>query len=181
MSLKIYRVNAEYCNYLRAYDARVPLNDSNKKRRPFIGIVLSIRNFNYFAPLSSPKPKFLKMKNQIDMLKIENGRLGVINFNNMIPVLDSALEPVDLKVYQTDTDEDKRYKFLLRDQRDWCTLNNSKIIKRAERLYQVIISRKANKELSKRCCDFAVLEDNIAMYEACMGSGERNRHGASCV
>ena len=176
MSLKIYRVNTEYCNYLRAYDARVPLNDLDKKRRPFIGIVLSINGFNYFAPLSSPKPKFLKMKNRIDMLKIENGQLGVINFNNMIPVLDSALEPVDLKVYQTDTDEDKRYKFLLRDQKDWCTLNNSKIIKRAERLYQVITSHKANKELSKRCCDFAVLENNIAMYETRVRSSKGNRH-----
>ena len=110
------------------------------------------------------------------MLKIENGQLGVINFNNMIPVLDSALEPVDLKVYQTDTEEDKRYKFLLRDQKDWCTLNNSKIIKRAERLYQVIISHKANKELSKRCCDFSILENNIAMYETRVRSGKGNRH-----
>ena len=161
MSLKVYRVNAEYCNYLRAYDTRVPLNDLDKKRRPFIGIVLSIGSFNYFAPLSSPKQKFLKMKSQIDMLKIENGRLGVINFNNMIPVLDFALEPVDLKVRTEDTAEDKRYKFLLREQRDWCNMNSLKIIKRALRLYQVITSHKANKELSKRCCDFSVLEKNL--------------------
>ena len=40
----------------------------------------------YFVPLSSPKEKHLKMKNTLDFLKLDNGKLGAINFNNMIPV-----------------------------------------------------------------------------------------------
>lgn len=38
----------------------------------------------YFAPLSSPKPKHLKLKSKLDFLKIDNGKLGAIN--NMLPV-----------------------------------------------------------------------------------------------
>ena len=44
----------------------------------------------YFAPLSSPKQKHLKMKNDIDFYKLSNGKLGAINFNNMIPVPDGS-------------------------------------------------------------------------------------------
>lgn len=51
------------------------------------GILFKIDTFEYFAPLSSPKLKHIKMKNTLDFLKIKNGELGAINFNNMIPVM----------------------------------------------------------------------------------------------
>ena len=40
----------------------------------------------YFAPLSSPKEKHSRLKNTLDLLKIDGGKFGVINFNNMIRV-----------------------------------------------------------------------------------------------
>lgn len=36
-----------------------------------------------FAPLSSPKPKYQKLKSKLDFLKIDNCKLGAINFNNI--------------------------------------------------------------------------------------------------
>lgn len=36
------------------------------------------------------------MKNGKDFRKINNGLYGAINFNNMIPVLDSALIEIDI-------------------------------------------------------------------------------------
>lgn len=50
------------------------------------GILFTVNGFHYYAPLTSPKPKHLQMKNQIDFLKINQGQWGAINFNNMIPV-----------------------------------------------------------------------------------------------
>ncbi len=50
----------------------------------------------YYAPLTSPKPKHLKMKNGKDFRKINGGQYGAINFNNMIPVPDSALLLIDI-------------------------------------------------------------------------------------
>ena len=82
MSFSFYCVEPSYCDYLREYDPKVPYTMDKKSTRPFIGIVLNINGFDYFAPLTSPKPKHLKMKNQIDFLKINNGIWGAINFNN---------------------------------------------------------------------------------------------------
>ena len=85
-NLQIIRVNTNYCDYLRKFDSRVAYNMNEKEIRPFVGILFKIEDCEYFAPLSSPKSKHKKMKNTIDFLKIKNGELGAVNFNNMIPV-----------------------------------------------------------------------------------------------
>lgn len=38
----------------------------------------------YFAPLSSLKAKHLKLKSKLDFLKIDNGKLAAISFNNCL-------------------------------------------------------------------------------------------------
>ena len=81
--LKIYYLDENYINYLRKFDSRVAYN--KKMTRPYIGVVYTLNGLNYFAPLSSPKPKHLKMSDKaIDIFKIRNGELGIININNMI-------------------------------------------------------------------------------------------------
>ena len=87
INLKIVRVNSNYCDYLRKYE---------KELRPFIGILFKIEMCEYFAPLSSPKPKHKNMKNTLDFFKIKNGELGAVNFNNMIPVNKNNYSLVDL-------------------------------------------------------------------------------------
>ena len=74
INLKIVRVNSDYCDYLRKFDNKVAYNKNEKELRPFIGILFQIDACKYFAPLSSPKEKHLRMKNTIDFLKIKNGR-----------------------------------------------------------------------------------------------------------
>ncbi|WP_455631108.1 type III toxin-antitoxin system ToxN/AbiQ family toxin [Megamonas sp.] len=51
------------------------------------------------------------MKENIDIYKIKNGELGVINFNNMIPVNDRLFTMVDLsKIKQVS------YRYLMLEQ-----------------------------------------------------------------
>ena len=95
-NLQIIRVNTNYCDYLRKFDSRVAYNMNEKEIRPFIGILFKIEDCEYFAPLSSPKSKHKKMKNTIDFLKIKNGELGAVNFNNMIPVKSDYYSIIDL-------------------------------------------------------------------------------------
>ena len=57
-------------------------------------------------PLTSPKPKHLHMKNQIDFLKIKGGEWGAVNFNNMIPVHPGSLKKVEMKILETDSKQD---------------------------------------------------------------------------
>lgn len=69
--LKLYFIDTNYINYLRKYDKRVAYN--KVPSRPYVGVVYMYNNFNYFAPLSSPKPKHIQLKdNALDIFKIKN-------------------------------------------------------------------------------------------------------------
>ena len=71
--LKIVKVNTNYCDYWRRFDNKVSYNKHEKELRPFIGILFSIENYEYFAPLSSPKEKHKHMRNSLDFFKIKDG------------------------------------------------------------------------------------------------------------
>jgi len=49
-------------------------------------VVYTFNGKNYFAPLHSPKEKHKKISHKaLDIFKIKDGELGVVNINNMIP------------------------------------------------------------------------------------------------
>lgn len=157
MRLDLYTVDSQYFNYLRKFEPRVPYV---KEDRPFIGIVLKIHHKNYFAPLGSPKEKHKTMSNQKDLIKIRNGELGVINFNNMIPIPISRCKKIDIN-----NTENEKYKILLNNQVAWCNIHMDEIIDTAEKLYYLICySNKANIMLRNRCCDFRLLERKCIEY-----------------
>ena len=84
--MKLYYVDEDYINELRNVDERVLLN---KSTRPYLGVVLSINDLNYFVPLSSLKKKKLNNQLSIKLFEVNNiqNRLGYLLFLNMIPVL----------------------------------------------------------------------------------------------
>lgn len=90
--LKLVIIDSKYCDYLRIYDSKVPFNYDKKRKRPFIGVLFTVNECLYFAPLTSPKPKHLSMKNTLDFYRLDSGKLGAINFNNMIPVTKITLK-----------------------------------------------------------------------------------------
>ena len=82
--LKLHEINPKYIKYLVQYQKHIFISDGDKVSRKYIGIVLQINGMNYFAPLSSFKPKHKKMKESVDFIK--NRDYAVINMNNMVPV-----------------------------------------------------------------------------------------------
>lgn len=164
MNFSFYIVDANYCDFLRQKDKCVPYNKDNKETRPFVGIVFMVNGYNYYAPLTSPKAKHLKMKNQLDFLKIENGEWGAINFNNMIPVPQECLTKVQIKITDSDTNEVIAYKNLLSNQLSWCNSNKEKILKKAKKLYSIITNNQAKEQLTKRCCNFLLDEEQCDIY-----------------
>lgn len=157
-------VDAEYCDYLREKDPCVPYTMDSKSNRPFVGILLKIGKNDYYAPLSSPKSKHLTMKSQIDLIKIENGKYGVINLNNMIPIHKNFVCSVNMNIVNTDTLETVRYKTLLANQLTWCNANKNIIFNRAQKLYDVIINNFGWDTLVKRCCKFGQDEELLISY-----------------
>ena len=92
--LKLYEINPKYIKYLAQYQEHIFISDGNKASRKYIGIVLQINGMNYFAPLSSFKPKHKKMKESVDFIKIRD--YAVININNMVPVPEGEYHLVDV-------------------------------------------------------------------------------------
>jgi len=157
--LSLYRVSSDYGEYLLNFDKKVPYISDEKSNRPFVGIVLKVNGFDYFAPFTSPKSKHCNVSNKkLDFLKIDGGKLGGINFNNMLPVPEMCLEKINFR------NEDVKYQNLLINQLSWCNSNSDKIIKRAERLYKIVQTSEVNPSLLNRCCDFKLLEKKCREY-----------------
>lgn len=162
-NLRLVRVDTEYCDYLRQFDNRVSYNKKEKQLRPFIGILFTIENIEYFAPLSSPKPKHLKMKNTIDFFKIKNGELGAINFNNMIPVNEGNYKLIDLNK-NTLTQSERKYQQLLKDQLTWLNENYIQVKNKSFRLYDLYNKNRLSGNIKSRCCNFKLLEEKCKKY-----------------
>ena len=107
--MDFYYVSDEYINYLKQIDSKVPNNYQGT--RPYVGVVVDISGTKYYAPLTSPKPKHQKMKNDKDFRRLDGGKLGAINFNNMIPVPDSEITLINIA-----QEPDEKYRRLLQNQ-----------------------------------------------------------------
>lgn len=162
-SLILVKLDMEYCNYLRLFDNKIPDNYNEKELRPFVGVLFEVNHLKYFAPLSSPKPKHLKLKTKLDFLKIDNGKLGAINFNNMLPVTEKNIVKLDLDK-KCLTKREEKYTKLLREQIFWLNRNNEKIFGRAKKLYDKYINGTLNSSIAKRCCNFLLLEEKCKEY-----------------
>ena len=163
-NFKIVKVDSKYCDYLRNFDNKVSYNAGKKELRPFIGVLFMVGNCEYFAPLSSPKSKHKTLKNTIDLLKINNGIYGVINFNNMIPVIKNSYIECDLNK-KTDNKDEKQRIMLLRNQLRWLTANKKEVIKKSKLLYNLYKNNKLPKNVKDRCCNFILLEEKSKMYK----------------
>ena len=168
--LRIVKVDSLYCDYLRKYDKRVSYNTGTKDLRPFIGVLFMIDKCEYFAPLSSPKSKHKSLKNTLDLIKINNGELGVVNFNNMIPVTNNNYVPFDLNKKPKEKSEKFRME-LLKDQLRWLTANKKEINNKSKLLYNLYKNNKLPKNVRDRCCNFPLLEEKCKEYNKQKVSG----------
>lgn len=164
-NLQMVTIDNEYCDYLRKFDSKVAYNMAKKSNRPFIGILFNINDIEYFAPLSSPKPKHLTMKNKIDFFKIKNGELGAVNFNNMIPVTKENYTVLNLNENTGKVEKDKYLKLLL-EQLKWLNENIYQVSENSYKLYNLYNDNKLPEVIRKRCCNFKMLESKCMEYNA---------------
>ena len=98
------------------------------------------------------------MHNDKDFRKIDGGRLGAINFNNMIPVPDEAIIPLRIS-----NEQNQQYRRLLQNQynailSDWESIQNT-----AETLHSLLFMPEAelsrrDRSVKSRCCNLPLLE-----------------------
>lgn len=161
--LNLYTVNLKYIRNLHNQDDHVfsISPQTGKSNRPFVGIVIICDNKQYCVPLSSPKPKHQTMKNDIDFHKIldTNGKLiGVLDFNNMIPVRPDVIDEIKINISHHDSPSVKHYKNLVIEQLTFCRKNQDIIIAKANKLYRIVSKKNVSGHLKQRCLKWHKLE-----------------------
>ena len=156
----LYTVRDEYIDYLIKNTDEKNIRYNKNEKRPYIGILFTVNEYDYFAPLSHPQEKHKKMNETIDFIKLENGQLGVINLNNMMPVPKFCLKLIDVEC------QEEKYRNLLLNQ-IYEISRKEKIIKRKSFiLYNIVLSGELKHEkLINRCNNFEILEEKALKYE----------------
>ncbi len=162
--MRFYKIQDDYIDFLRAYDSKVA--DNKSESRPYVGIVLETDGMKYYVPLTSPKQKHRRMHNSKDFRKIGGGQYGALNFNNMIPVPDSALIDMDFS-----QEPDPQYRRLLQNQYRAVSNDSAAIETTAESLRKLIFTDDAelsenDRKVKARCCNLPVLEQVFSEYHS---------------
>ncbi len=149
-NMKLYNISDNYIKYISEFDTNV-LSSHEEDRiygRPYIGIVIQYSELNYFIPLSSPantdytasgniKPSTTTIKRIISNQQL----LGKLRINNMIPVPDSEIIPIDFS-HQNKTSTDIQYLHLLNKQRIFLNSIQDEIKRDANAVYKQKIMEK---------------------------------------
>ena len=160
---KLAVIDYHYCDYLRQFDNKVYYNEGIKALRPFVGVLFSIDTIEYFAPLSSPKPKHIGMRSNLDIIKIYGGKLGVVNLNNMIPVTKNNYEIFSLNPIGKPIEVQKRI-YLLKKQLYWLNGRANELMEKAFELHFRYCENVLPKPLKDRCCNYPLLEEKCLEY-----------------
>ncbi len=156
-NLKIYYISESYINYLRQFDKNVAYNKNTT--RPYIGVVYTYNNYNYFAPLASPKPKHKNISSKaVDIFKIKDGELGVVNINNMIPT------PIEELTEVLPTITDIKYKKMLEGQLTFLNNHKADLFKKITYFQNMYRKHHLSESILERCCNFILLEEKFGKY-----------------
>lgn len=173
MELKLYMIDTEYLNYLYNHDNRVMFwdKDTYKHERKYVGVVLKINDFEYFAPLSSPKDSdyYYKdnerkiRKNIIPIIRLvdDDGELlAKVKLCCMIPVKNEYIT-----LYDINNEKDKKYHSLILKEMVCIRKLSDEIVKNAKILYNQKSKGYANISYLNYTIDFKLLETACLNYE----------------
>ena len=166
MRLNLYSISDKYIKYLRQFDDKIYDNkeDIRTYERKYLGVVLTVNEFNYYIPMSSPKKsdyldidkKLIKKDTKTIIRMYEGGRLyGTLRISNMIPVPITELEP-----YTISTETDLKYKEVILGELRYINDNSNKIIKYAKTVYNQKI-KNINIGYIKNTVNFKLLEEKL--------------------
>ena len=107
----------------------------------------------------SDKQNHVRIKPGIHIFKLDDGKLGILGFNNMVPVPDCALIRFDI-----DDETDAQYRALLYNQLVEIDRNRASIFQRSAKTYFEVVNKK-NTFLCNISCDFKTLERASKRYD----------------
>ena len=143
--LSLYYIDLKYIRELHKIDEHVQSvsPQKGKARKPFLGVIVINQStgMKYAVPLSHyNKEKHDGISNKLDFQKVldEKGKcISVLNINNMIPVTDAVLIPVDMKMHPNDSVKEKARKILYIKEITWCRKHADIIENKVKQLYEL--------------------------------------------
>lgn len=170
--LRLYTVDNKYIDYLSRLDNNVMYRSgaAYKNERKYVGVVLEINNFKYFAPLSSPKNSDYFYKNGtryirksiiplVRLVSSDGILLSKVKLDSMIPVPDECLT-----LYDYDNETDIKYKSLIAKEIICLRKAREFILKNARILYNQKTKNYQNIGYLSSTVDFKRLETACAKY-----------------
>lgn len=170
--MKFYTIDIEYIKYLNSFEKEVYLNKKRHdyENKPYVGIVVFDNGVNYFVPLTSAKPKHLKLKNtgkdymviyenitkeeihKNDIyIELPNAQIkkliSIVDFRKSIPVPDGSFFEIDIRKHK---DRD-----LLAKEYAFCSRKKETVINKAK---SVIRYQKNTGNILFAYCNFNLLE-----------------------
>jgi protein AbiQ len=140
---KIVYIDDAYISYLQkkyknVYWNKQKLNLSNNEftSRPYIGVILTINNVNFFAPLTSKDKSNNHGFFPIIHIQYRDRTLGYINLSKMIPVDEKFLININFQSNASDDSKTLGYKKLLFNQWRSITRNKNKILEEAKAMFE---------------------------------------------
>ena len=157
--LHFYEIDPAYVDYIGTFEPHLYHNSQagQANSRKFLGIVFQVNGLDFFAPLSSFKTKFERMKQNPGLIKV--GRFAIISLINMFPVPKECCSPVVFAQIA-----DVKYRNLLQQEYRIIASKEALIRKNAAELYKQKVLLKLETPLTQRCVDFALLEQACLKY-----------------
>lgn len=181
-NLSFYKINETYIEPLQIIDSDVRISTGEKSTRPYVGVVFTIQDRLFFAPLSSPA-KFPNTLNSNDLKiakakksNIEKRRLSIKVINNkhvhlcnviigkIIPMPSSQISEISINNLLSSTvSSERKYGDLL--QKEYYAINAMKdtIYDKALRFYTKSITNTLPKHNKTHCVD---LQKAIAYHDS---------------
>jgi len=168
--MELVYIIEEYTDFLRTHgDNRVSFNREKFYKRPYVGIVFKLKSNIYFAPLTSSnkgtKLKSNPKKENMTFFPLADCKLGGININNMIPVVDGVYHKIDFTITDKDNKSERDRKMLLINQKEVIDKFQKDIRKKAVILYNLKTQGKLYKNYDDITCDFIKLEAVAVKYK----------------
>lgn len=162
--MDFYRVDETYNSFLQAYEkkyrgfTRVPNIQYSSRNKFSFGAVLTISGMKYYVSVSS----FNKKQEANILIRIPGDKeevKGLLRFNYMIPVPDECITRLVIK-----DEDDEGYRNLLNKEYRFCVDNEAKIVKKANKIYQMV-KQNQKQQLTDNSCDFVLLEKAYQEYK----------------
>lgn len=153
--IKFYDVDKNYINFLKTIDSQIPNIEYEGNNKFVCGIVLTINNINYYAPISH-----MTNRQRTNIQITENERvLSTIRFSFMFPAMENVLTVKDFSVI---AQNNQQYADLLSAEYRFCRTHEAEIYNKALQVYKIGCNK--NHVLNYTCCDFKKLEEHYLEY-----------------